>query len=193
MDSKITFEFINLNKVISVSKINLGHDFRLDLLDKNFDIGTYISNDKTFFFYNLLEVLKDNNFTFYKENFTEKKIIKIYIKIAIKFSMPYWIIEKLFFLKKNNDMISEKINQIFNSHIKLCKICGKGYNERDNKPNSCRVHKEALKYPFETFSCCGVAKEDGINNPCCIGYHFEDTELIIKNINNLSFKITDFL
>ena len=191
-NNSIIFIFFNTQKKISIFKDKLGNKFKFFNFDKKLNKEEYIIKDNEIHLYDLFIILKNNTLLFKKENL-QRNDIKKYIDICLEYNFPYWILEKLFEIKIYNQFLMKKIKDTFNNEIKLCKICGKGFKESENKPNSCKVHREKLKYPFEYYSCCGVTKEQGMNNPCSQGYHFEDKEQIIKNLSTLSYKILEFL
>ena len=189
----IKFEFQKLNLNITIQKCKLGEGFNFNLLEKKFNTNIFIVDDSNYYLYHLLEILRDNTILYNKSKLTSRDEIDNYIKSSIKFNIPSWVLDKLYKIKYHKDFINEKIKEIFSSKIKLCKICGQAFKEEENTPTSCKVHREKLKYPFEFFSCCGVRRDEGDQKPCCIGYHFEDKEYIIKNINSLSYKLFEQL
>ena len=72
------------------------------------------------------------------------------------------------------DLLTQYKNE---NNTLLCKICGTGFNEKENTSNSCKYHTGKFVFHANRYECCGKTKDI----ECCkICYHVETIETKIK-------------
>lgn len=164
-------------KIIEIPSVELENDeewyiTRLINYDKPNDQGEYKIFEDEEVFTNIIESFRHKTLII-----SDNKKIDYFFHLADKWCLPKWLLELIKKEKEKKDIFKNTMLNILNNPIKLCKICGTGFNEKENTSNYCKYHPGKFVFHANRYECCGKTKDI----ECCkIGYHVETIETKIK-------------